>query len=1114
MNGQLPRLTAAGSYGWMLTMAIGLAFTIAAGAQAPVDPQGEKKESTEVEAAQVETPPPDVSSGGSEPAPTTEQPAQLSADAMISEAQKHFRQGAELYRRNLYREALSEFNRALALEPSMEDAKKFRDMSEAKLNQASAGKAHDAAPSFEIIDPSTLIPAGDDGSTQLSAEELKIQRVRELNDLAAKYLEAQMYKRAVDTYNEVLLIAPDNRTAQQGLHSATIAYTEQKIDETGQQRIEDANKVREKTAAASLLPEGADGTGLKPYRFTVPSVELEKVEEKRKTKIEDALDSPVGITFEGQHISAILEFVSEYFSINLVLDSRVVKPPTPTSPTTGAPGAPGAVPGQFPAAGGAFPGAVPGQFPQVASQAPRQRSRGVSGRRGRDEDDGGAFAGLAAQGIAGQQGRGGGGAGVQDEFVTDGMVPYIKLEDVTLKEGLKALLRPLNLDFSVQPGFVWISTPDRIRYESFEELETRIYELRNAGAESLFKLIIRNNSGGGGGGFGGGQGGGFGGGQGGGQGGFGGGQGGFGGGQGGFGGGQGGFGGGQGGGGQGGFGGGQGGFGGGQGGFGGGQGGFGGGQGGFGGGGQGGFGGGGQGGFGGGGQGGFGGGGGGGGAQFSNISQLFSTISDQMVGEPPAVIGLTRTETGFGATAAGGGGARGGRQGLGGGGQTGFASGAGGGGLGGGEAGFNNGANVGSGAATLSIITILTNIIDDVIEPYSGETLSYMDYNPMTNQLIVHNSPKNLDKLEKQLTQLDVTPKQVRIESKFVTVSTESGKSRGFSYDIKTSNKDPFQTFLEAIGSSGTDTTDTGTDTGGGLGGGTGTGTGTTAGTTAAGNLPTYSYDINGDGINESIPMNYRPNGSRLYGSSLLNSVFDFGISGEGGGKLGATFSNDQGDKLGVTLDYLEKSDNFEFLSAPSVVTMNRKPAVVGDFITRTFVSNRATNTFLVPSSTGLGSSTTLASTESVFPQTYVFGITLSVTPQISGTDQVRMWLNPQVTPEPTPEEFDQFTTTSQIGENTSSATLLFPRTRTQSTWTNVIVRSGDTLVLGGTMTDTSGRIEKKIPYLGDIPVLKFFFSSKTKTIKQKSLLIFVTADIIDPTGARSLETEDIQLPY
>lgn len=86
------------------------------------------------------------------------------------------------------------------------------------------------------------------------------------------------------------------------------------------------------------------------------------------------------------------------------------------------------------------------------------------------------------------------------EIVTDGMVDYVNLKNVTLREALKAVLHPLNLDFSVQSGAIWISTPEKIRTESFEDLETRHYSLKNAGAETLFKIVLSNPGGPGGGG--------------------------------------------------------------------------------------------------------------------------------------------------------------------------------------------------------------------------------------------------------------------------------------------------------------------------------------------------------------------------------------------------------------------------------------------------------------------------------------------------------------------------------------------------------------------------------------------------------------------------------------
>ncbi|MFP4193265.1 MAG: hypothetical protein ACLFU6_14490 [Candidatus Hydrogenedentota bacterium] len=188
----------------------------------------------------------------------------------------------------------------------------------------------------------------------------------------------------------------------------------------------------------------------------------------------------------------------------------------------------------------------------------------------------------------------------------NGRVRRIRLNDVPLRQALKAILRTQNLDYAVEEGFIRVSSPERLRHESFEDLETRVYELASSG-ETLPKIVVSNP-------------GGVMGAQAFGVGGMGGTLGGMGtlqgmGSMGGVGGGAGTFGGG--------FGGQRGGFGGQQGGFGGQRGGFGGQRGGFGG----------Q-------QGGFGGGFAGGGGHFANLSQLFTSGPqfDLLVGESPAVI--------------------------------------------------------------------------------------------------------------------------------------------------------------------------------------------------------------------------------------------------------------------------------------------------------------------------------------------------------------------------------------------------------------------------------------------------------------------------------------------
>jgi bla regulator protein BlaR1 len=73
------------------------------------------------------------------------------------------------------------------------------------------------------------------------------------------------------------------------------------------------------------------------------------------------------------------------------------------------------------------------------------------------------------------------------DYVTDGYIQYVNLKEISLREALKSMLRPLGLTYTVESSFIWISTPDNIRHESFEELETRRYNLSDSWIEHISK---------------------------------------------------------------------------------------------------------------------------------------------------------------------------------------------------------------------------------------------------------------------------------------------------------------------------------------------------------------------------------------------------------------------------------------------------------------------------------------------------------------------------------------------------------------------------------------------------------------------------------------------------
>jgi general secretion pathway protein D len=73
-------------------------------------------------------------------------------------------------------------------------------------------------------------------------------------------------------------------------------------------------------------------------------------------------------------------------------------------------------------------------------------------------------------------------------------------------------------------------------------------------------------------------------------------------------------------------------------------------------------------------------------------------------------------------------------------------------------------------------------------------------------------------------------------------------------------------------------------------------------------------------------------------------------------------------------------------------------------------------------------------------------------------------------------------------------------------------VWDGQTVVLGGLLSENVTTIKDQVPMLGDLPIVGRLFRSESKSTQKKNLLIFVTPLLIDPAGNR-LHTED-EMPF
>jgi len=88
----------------------------------------------------------------------------------------------------------------------------------------------------------------------------------------------------------------------------------------------------------------------------------------------------------------------------------------------------------------------------------------------------------------------------------------------------------------------------------------------------------------------------------------------------------------------------------------------------------------------------------------------------------------------------------------------------------------------------------------------------------------------------------------------------------------------------------------------------------------------------------------------------------------------------------------------------------------------------------------------------------------------------------------------------------------VLPRFRVRQVATTVNVWDGQTVVLGGLVSENVIRTKDKVPVLGDVPLLGRFFRSESHLTQKKHLMIFVTPTIIDPAGNR-LHTDE-EMPF
>lgn len=181
---------------------------------------------------------------------------------------------------------------------------------------------------------------------------------------------------------------------------------------------------------------------------------------------------------------------------------------------------------------------------------------------------------------------------------------------------------------------------------------------------------------------------------------------------------------------------------------------------------------------------------------------------------------------------------------------------------------------------------------------------------------------------------------------------------------------------------------------------------------------------------------------------------------------------------LDVRLTALEQRGKGRIISRPRVVTLNNVAATIQSL---TILRVRLPSTGTVVN-TGAGGSAGTATTATEKIET---GITLEVTPQVSSDGFVLL---------------DMFAKSSQADFTRTVDNI--PTEITRQATSHVLVRDGQTVVLGGIYRDTQTDSVEGVPWFMDIPGIKWLFQSESKQKRREDLLVFLTPRVLHNAGA------------
>ncbi len=194
---------------------------------------------------------------------------------------------------------------------------------------------------------------------------------------------------------------------------------------------------------------------------------------------------------------------------------------------------------------------------------------------------------------------------------------------------------------------------------------------------------------------------------------------------------------------------------------------------------------------------------------------------------------------------------------------------------------------------------------------------------------------------------------------------------------------------------------------------------------------------------------------------------------------IGGTTRVDNG--IVAAIEALKQQGNLKIVSQPRLRTLNNQPAVVR--------VGQDIPVFIRQVTQAPGTPPVVTTSESL--QTITVGTVLSITPQVSPDGLITLDISPAVS---------RLVRTETSASGDTNAPVIDIRQASSL----VRIRDGDTIIMGGLVQDSHTTTTRRIPLLGDIPLLGKAFSAQSKNKERTELIFFLTPRIIPPDASEN----------